>query len=64
MSLPTSFHTMIIRMLKGGLIKIIGVSLAIKAKKKKKKPISWLEVLRRTLSDRMGGSYSLRNHKL
>ena len=27
---------MIIRMLKGGLIKIIGVSLAIKAKKKKK----------------------------
>lgn len=63
MSLPTSFHTMIIRMLKGGLIKIIGVSLAIKAKKKKK-PISWLEVLRRTLSDRMGGSYSLRNHKL
>lgn len=62
MSLPTSFHTMIIRMLKGGLIKIIGVSLAIKAKKKK--PISWLEVLRRTLSDKKGGSYSLRNHKL
>ena len=33
MSLPTSFHTMIIRRLKGGLIKIIGASLAIKAKK-------------------------------
>ena len=33
MSLPTSFHTMIIRRLKGGLIQIIGGSLAIMAKK-------------------------------
>ena len=49
MSLPTSFHTMIIRRLKGGLIKIIGGSLAIMAKK----PTNWLEILRRTLSDRM-----------